>query len=113
MARDIKVNCNQLTVGQLRRMCDKLLSLGDDQRVVTVPGLALEAANTAAALNPAAVDSSGGSSARKKAPATAVATGVVAMELGEGSGDDEAVLKERSKKKKNKGKKNKKSSEPV
>lgn len=114
MTRDIKTNYNQLTLGQLRRMCDMLLSLGDDQRVVTVPERALkEAPDTAALSNPAAGgDSSGGNSGKKTAPAT----GTVAMEVGEGSDDDEAGLEESNKKtKKNKSKcsKNKKSGKPA
>lgn len=50
MARDIKINYNQVTLGKLRRMCDTLLSLADDQRVVTIPERALkkEAPATAA-----------------------------------------------------------------
>lgn len=45
MARDIKVNYNQFTVGKMRRMCDTLLSLGDDQRAVTIPERALQEAS--------------------------------------------------------------------
>lgn len=37
MARDMKINYNQLTVGQVRRMCDTLLSLAVDERVVAIP----------------------------------------------------------------------------
>lgn len=64
MARDIKVNYNQLTRGQLRRMCDTLLSLADDQRVVVVPEPALEKAAGSRKVSPAvavAMDVSGGS----------------------------------------------------
>ncbi|CAM9278369.1 unnamed protein product, partial [Sphacelaria rigidula] len=52
MARDLKTNYKQLTLGQVRRMCTTLLSLGDDQRVVDIPkrvllGAEAEAAETA------------------------------------------------------------------
>lgn len=101
MARDIKVNYNQLTLGQLRRMCDKLLSLGDDQRVVAVPERALK--ETAGS----------GAAGRREAPPA------VAMEEGEGS-DDEGVVaaqeeeageKKEKGKSKGKSKKKRKSSE--
>lgn len=49
MARDIKINYNQITLGKLRRMCDTLLSLADDQRVVTIPARALKEAPPSAA----------------------------------------------------------------
>lgn len=91
MARDMKVNYNQLTLGQLRRMCDTLLSLGDDQRVVAVPERALK--ETAGS---------------QKAPPA------VAMEVGGGSYDDGVVAQEeevKEKKKKKKGKGNKKKKE--
>lgn len=48
MARDIKINYNQVTLGKLRRMCDTLLSLADDQRVVTIPARALKEASPSA-----------------------------------------------------------------
>lgn len=37
MARDIKINYKQLTLGKLRYMCNTLLALGDNQRVVEIP----------------------------------------------------------------------------
>lgn len=111
MTRDIKANYNQLTLGQLRRMCDRLLSLGDDQRVVTLPERALKgaASSSAAASNPSTGGESSGGGGEKAATAT-----VVAMEVGEGPDGDEAGLEEpKKKKKKSKGKKNKKSSDPA
>ena len=47
MTRDIKINYNQLTLGKLRRMCNSLLALGDDQRVVDIPPRVLEEASLA------------------------------------------------------------------
>lgn len=37
MARDIKINYKQLTLGKLRYMCKTLLALDDNQRVVEIP----------------------------------------------------------------------------
>lgn len=92
MARDIKVNYNQLTLGQLRRMCDTLLALGEEQRVVAVPERALkEAAGSSQHVSPA-----------------------VAMDVGGSSDDDGVAAQEeetKEKKKKGKGKKKKKSGE--
>eukprot|EP00752_Nemacystus_decipiens_P007704 g6887.t1 len=86
MARDMKVNYNQLTLGQLRRMCDTLLSLGEDQRVVAVPERALKEA-----------------AGSQKVPP------VVEMDVGGGSDDSSATQEETSEKsKRGKGKRPKK-----
>eukprot|EP00903_Cladosiphon_okamuranus_P017401 g16027.t1 len=65
MARDIKVNYKQLTLGQLRRMCDKLLALGDNQRVVALPERASKEAagsrNNASLAISVAMEEDGGS----------------------------------------------------
>ena len=58
MARDTKVNYNQKTLGQLRRMCDTLLSLGNDQQVVTIPERALKEASPVS--GDAGIDGGGG-----------------------------------------------------
>lgn len=44
MARDIKINYKQLTLGKLRYMCNTLLVLGDNQRVVEIPDRVLKEA---------------------------------------------------------------------
>ncbi|CBN75225.1 conserved unknown protein [Ectocarpus siliculosus] len=100
MTRDIKVNYNQLTLGQLRRMCDTLLSLGEEQRVVTLPervaNEATKAASTTAAGGTAAGTGTGPCHSGRVSASTPVA-----MEVGEESGDDG---KEKAKDNKTKGK---------
>lgn len=99
MARDLKVNYNQLTLGQLRRMCNTLLSLGGNQRVAAVPERALKAAAAAAG------GSSGGALGCKKAPPA------VAMEVAGAGSDAGGVAAQEESREKGKGKKKKKASE--
>eukprot|EP00904_Undaria_pinnatifida_P004928 jgi/Undpi1/1565/HiC_scaffold_11.g04955.m1 len=99
MARDTKVNYNQITLGKLRRMCDTLLSLGDDQRVVTIPQKALEASPVGGAADDG--DSGGGDGG------SVGASGLEAMDT-EGEGPSGAVAEETAKpKKKSKRRKSK------
>lgn len=88
MARDMKVNYNQLTLGQLRRMCDILLSLGEDQRLVTLPERVAKETAKAASTSPCHGERMSASTA-------------TAMEVGEEPGDDG---KEKAKESKSKGK---------
>lgn len=99
MARDTKVNYNQITLGKLRRMCDTLLSLGDDQRVVTIPQKALEASPVGGSADDG--DSGGGDGG------SVGASGLEAMDT-EGEGPSGAVAEETAKpKKKSKRRKSK------
>lgn len=109
MARDIKINYNQLTLGQLRRMCETFLALGDDQRALPVPERALmDAANDpASATADGGEGGSGGLNAgSKQKPST---PSPMAMETGEEDESAGAVVREekntatkKKKKKKNK-----------
>ncbi|CAM9119267.1 unnamed protein product [Ectocarpus sp. 12 AP-2014] len=108
MARDIKVNYNQLTLGQLGRMCDTLLSLDEEQRVVALPErVANEAAK--AASNTAAGGAAAGTGTSPCQSERVSASTPVAMEVGEESGDDgkEKAQENRSKGKAAKKKKRK------
>lgn len=100
MARDTKVNYNQITLGKLRRMCDTLLSLGDDQRVVTIPERALKEAS------PVSGDADGGGGGGDDGSLDA--DGVEAMDTGGEEGSSAGVAKGTAKpKKKGKRRKNK------
>lgn len=97
MARDTKVNYNQLTLGKLRRMCDTLLTLGDDQRVVTIPERALKEAS------PVSGDADGGGGG---GGGSLGVDGVEAMDTGGEEGPSGGVAEEITKPKK-KGKRRK------
>ena len=109
MARDTKVNYNQKTLGQLRRMCDTLLSLGNDQQVVTIPERALKEASPVS--GDAGIDGGGGGGGGGGGSdgGSLGADGVEAMDTGGGEeGPSEAVAEETAKpKKKGKRRKNK------
>lgn len=98
MARDTKVNYNQITLGKLRRMCDTLLSLGDDQRAVTIPERALKEAS------PVGGDADGGGGGGDGG--SLAASGVEAMDTGGEEGPSGGGAEETAKPKK-KGKRRK------
>lgn len=100
MARDTKVNYNQKTLGQLRRMCDTLLSLGDDQRVVTIPERALKEASPVS--GDAGVGGGGGSDGGSLG-----AGGVEAMDTGGGEEGPSGAVAQQTAKPKKKGKRRK------
>lgn len=103
MARDTKTNYNQITLGKLRRMCDTLLSLGDDQRVVTIPQKALTETSPVGGGD---ADGGGGGSGGDGG-SVGGASGVEAMDTG-GEGPSEVVAEETAKpKKKSKRRKSK------